>query len=698
MRFPNISRFGIAAVIAAVILVGAAGAVLVTQKERARDITRWQDKLDLIADARARDITGWVQSQFRELSALADNAALQVYFVTLQSQQQQPAAAGSQPPAQADYLRNLLTLTADRLGFQPPASTIDQQLRANVAKQGTGGLAMLDKNGRLLMATAGMPAISDQLAAKIQQAPRGQTSLLDIEQLEDGTQRIGFIVPIYAVQADHNAALQVGTLVGIKPIDARFTSLLTPTASGEKSLEVALVRREGDQLRYLTPLLDQSPLMSRREQNNEATSAAAYGAAHPSSFATRMDYRGQDVLLTSREIPTTPWVLLAKIDRSEALAESMAWRRTIIAVFTLLVVAMVTTLLAVWRHASARRAAEMTAQAQRYAAESEARANLLSLVTNHQPEPLYIVDADLQVWFTNQAASDMMKISADDARGKPLANLAGNARAQALAPHCKQALASGQPQQALLQQQDGSTTRHIDTRFVPLAQIPVDGLASGTRGVLVTEQDITATLQEREKRLHTLHQLVAMLVSLVDRRDPNAAQHSAQVATVAAATARDMGLTSELIETTETAARLMNLGKMEVPAELLMRTGTLNSEEKTRIRSSLAASAVLIEGIEFNGPVAETLRQAQEQIDGNGPLGLKSDAILISARIIAAANAIVSMLSPRAYRKSLSIEEAVSQLQADPRFDRKVVAAISNYLLNHEGKAALSIASKPHAA
>ncbi len=681
MRAAGVSRFGIGLVIAAVLAVGTTGAFVVTQKERARDLTRWQDKLDIIADSRARDVSGWVQAQFREMSALADNAALQVYFVTLQTQPKADAAAGR--PAQADYLRNLLSLTADRLGFQPAAATLDQQLRANVNKQATGGLALLDKDGQLVMATNGMPAIDGTLAARLQHMPRGQSSLLDIEQLQDGSQRIGFVVPVYAVQAEHSASSQVGMLVGIKPLDARFFGLLNPSASSEKTLETALVRKEGEEARYLTPLLDQSPVMSRRE--SAADAAAPYAIAHPATFADKTDYRSHHVLLTAREISSTPWTLLVKIDRDEALAESVAWRRTIIGAFVLLMVAMVATLIAVWRHASARRAAEMALQAQQFAAESEARARLLSLVTDHQPEPLYIVDAEMQVWFMNHAASEAMKTAPEAARGMALSNLAGNALAQSLLPHCREALASNKPQEALLKRLEGSVTRIINTRFVPLEQVPVEGLAPGTRGVLVTEQDITATIEEREKRLHTLHQLVAMLVSLVDRRDPNAAQHSAHVATVAAAAAQEMGLDAAMIETTETAARLMNLGKMDVPAELLMRTGTLNNEEKSRVRSSIAASAMLIDGIEFNGPVAETLRQSQEQADGNGPLKLKGDDILISARIIAAANAVVSMLSPRAYRKSMSIEEAVSQLQADARFDRKVTAAISNYLLNGSG-------------
>lgn len=321
---------------------------------------------------------------------------------------------------------------------------------------------------------------------------------------------------------------------------------------------------------------------------------------------------------------------------------------------------------------------------------------MLSLVTDNQPEPLFIVDEELRLWLANAAATSMMNSNDKDLVGKPLASIAGNAIAMSVQPHCKRALESGVSHTALIERLHGTELHTISTRFVPLPHIPAEGSASSTRGVLICEQDITETLNEREKRLHTLNQLIAMLVSLIDRRDPHAAQYSAYVALVAAATARDMGLSAEMIETTETAARLMNLGKVDIPAEMLVRKGALNNTERDAMRHSLSSSANLLQGIEFNGPVSETLRQAQEHVDGSGPMALASDSILISSRIIAVANALVSMISPRAYRDPLTIEEATKNLLAssDKQFDRKVVIAVINYIDNHGGRLKLETLQK----
>ena len=133
----------------------------------------------------------------------------------------------------------------------------------------------------------------------------------------------------------------------------------------------------------------------------------------------------------------------------------------------------------------------------------------------------------------------------------------------------------------------------------------------------------------------------------------------------------------------------MNLGKILVPAELLTKRGRLSDEEIQQVRGSILASADLLEGIEFEGPVVETLRQLQERWDGIGkPRGLKGEEIIVTARIVAVANAFVAMVSPRAYRPGIGFDEAIEMLlsQVGTVFARGTVAALVNYLDNRKGR------------
>ncbi|MBY0408072.1 MAG: hypothetical protein K2Q01_10305, partial [Rickettsiales bacterium] len=222
-----------------------------------------------------------------------------------------------------------------------------------------------------------------------------------------------------------------------------------------------------------------------------------------------------------------------------------------------------------------------------------------------------------------------------------------------------------------------------------LAHIPLVNLPKPTRGVLVVEQDITEVMHEREQRLKTQRQLIETLVTLVDKRDPFSANHSKLVSQLAYEVAVQMELDSITTETTSKAGSLMNIGKIIVPTELLTKASALTFEEKRTIHESMNSAAELMEGVDFGGPVAETLRQWQEKWDGSGPLGLRGEDILISARIIAAANAFIGMVSPRSWRNAMSVEAASKFLleQSDVLFDRRVVVALVNFMDNHDGSA-----------
>jgi HD-GYP domain-containing protein (c-di-GMP phosphodiesterase class II) len=159
---------------------------------------------------------------------------------------------------------------------------------------------------------------------------------------------------------------------------------------------------------------------------------------------------------------------------------------------------------------------------------------------------------------------------------------------------------------------------------------------------------------------------------------------------VARAIAVDMELDDVLVETTEIAASLMNLGKILVPQGLLTADRKLTPEERMLICNSTLTSADLLEGIDFGRPVAQTLGQMLEFIDGSGvPNGLSGEKILKTAQICAVANTFVGLISRRSYREGMDFIKAVDILQSDVdhQFARGVVAALVSRLENKGGKA-----------
>ena len=515
--------------------------------------------------------------------------------------------------------------------------------------------------------------LDDALAAKVAAASKDKASLIDLYTAGNAT-RLGFVLPVYAIQGAATTA-PIATLVAIKNVDAGFFKLLQHPGATDKSLEAVLLRKEGDNVAYLSPVNEAQPLATRFALTTPDLDAA-FAVQSPGDFAVRKDRQSHATLMTSRPIAATPWVVMVHIGRDQAFAEVTKANRYFEFMAGFVLLAMMLGIVALWTYERARLATRL-----------EAQEKLLRVVTDNQPEAILIVDRDNVAHFANARAADAFQMTPEDVAGKDLTALMGPVRAREYSEDNKAALAGPK-----------SVTRErhvkqqvVQSQHVPLAQIPIDTLPKNSPGVLIVDQDVTDIVSERERRAHILQKLIDVLVYIVDNRDPYAAHHSVRVALAAHEVAAGMGLDPLWIATTETAGKLMNVGKIKVPRALLIKSGELKEDELRLVRDSMQLSADFIQDIKFDGPVTETLRQMQERYDGAGPLGIKGESILVSARIIAAVNAFVGMISPRSHREAMTADQAVKNLLQgiDTRFDRKVVVALADYVENRKGAEAL---------
>ena len=269
--------------------------------------------------------------------------------------------------------------------------------------------------------------------------------------------------------------------------------------------------------------------------------------------------------------------------------------------------------------------------------------------------------------------------------GKPLEDVLGPHRAKLLGRLNREALEEDHGIEDTHRITLDGKDRVFQTKHIPMAET-----RDLPRGVLVVEEDVTEAVTEREGRLQNLRDLVGTLMAVVDRRDPNAADHSVRVAFLARAMSEEIGLPREEAEAAEFAGRLMNLGKILVPSNILTKKGKLTSREIKLVRDGIQATADLLEDVKFEGPVVATLRQSQEHWDGSGaPKKIRGEGIAATARIIAVANSFVALTSTRAHRAGLDIDDAIDTLftGAGKEFDRKIVAALVSFLDNHGGRA-----------
>lgn len=199
-------------------------------------------------------------------------------------------------------------------------------------------------------------------------------------------------------------------------------------------------------------------------------------------------------------------------------------------------------------------------------------------------------------------------------------------------------------------------------------------------------QERTRELRGSERHLRDVFEgIVTAFSQAVEVRDPYTAGHQQRVSNLAAAIAKRLGLDAEHIQGTRVAGLLHDVGKMAIPSEILSKPSQLSPVEWSLIQQHPVHSANILGQIRFPWPVVEVVLQHHERSNGSGyPRGLRSEEILLEARIIAVADTVEAMASHRPYRASLGLDAAVTVIRSGKGtlYDPDVVGACVCLLAN----------------
>ena len=197
--------------------------------------------------------------------------------------------------------------------------------------------------------------------------------------------------------------------------------------------------------------------------------------------------------------------------------------------------------------------------------------------------------------------------------------------------------------------------------------IIVNGQHRGMIGIFmdITNRKITEEqLEQSVKRVQkTMKDSIYTLSRVIEARDPYTAGHQRKVSKLAVALAKDRGLSQDRIEGIKITALIHDIGKINVPVEILSKPGKLSDIEFGLIKNHSQKGYEILRTIDFPWPVAEIVLQHHEKMNGSGyPRGLKGDEILLEAKIICIADVVEAMSSHRPYRPALGIDKALEEI------------------------------------
>jgi len=184
-------------------------------------------------------------------------------------------------------------------------------------------------------------------------------------------------------------------------------------------------------------------------------------------------------------------------------------------------------------------------------------------------------------------------------------------------------------------------------------------------------------LKQTYKKLQKIIEGTANIITkVVETRDPYSIGHQQKVSKLTMAIAQEMKLPQDKIEGTKIASLVHDIGKVNLPTEIISKPNKLIEVEFNLIKNYPKVGYDILKKVDFPWPIAEIVLQHQEKIDGSGyPRGLKGDEICIEAKILGVANVVEAMSSYKSYRPALSIDEALAEIAENKNvlFDPEVV-------------------------
>ncbi|MEO8500434.1 MAG: PAS domain S-box protein [Vicinamibacteria bacterium] len=370
-----------------------------------------------------------------------------------------------------------------------------------------------DPSGRLLLATPESKAPPSHVPAETFQAALRGVDVMFSELYrseEVGVVRLDILVPVRLRGAEPAVAVIV---LRLDPREFLFP-LIREWPVPSDTAETLLVRREGDEVVYLSERrhLPGAPLTLRRSMN-EPFLPAARGLRGEVGVREGLDYRGAAVLATSRPILGSPWVLVVKVDQSEAYGaiRRAAWQTAVLVALLMLA------LVLAGGYFSWQRRSESLQRALAAERERNLMGERLALITRYANDMILLTDDHARIFEANERAIATYGYTLDELRALP----EGGLRAPETTADLERQLAGvrsaeGGLYETLHRRKDGSIFPvEISGRLVTI---------DGRRLLLAVIRDITERKKhlaeiERINRLYAAHSQVNQAIVRSDSRD-----------------------------------------------------------------------------------------------------------------------------------------------------------------------------------
>jgi putative two-component system response regulator len=206
----------------------------------------------------------------------------------------------------------------------------------------------------------------------------------------------------------------------------------------------------------------------------------------------------------------------------------------------------------------------------------------------------------------------------------------------------------------------------------------------------IDREELLATIRSRLSRSQELmlaqlsqayQASLIMFSNAIELRDDYTRGHVERVMEYAVLIGRELGWNEQRIEELKYGSILHDVGKIYIREAILRRPGPLSPSDWEEMKMHPVVGAELIKNIDYLIQAIPVVLHHHERWDGKGyPDGLVGEEIPLMARVVAVADALDAMTSPRAYRSPAGARQAYDEIVAcaGSFYDPMIVQAFQN--------------------
>jgi HD-GYP domain-containing protein (c-di-GMP phosphodiesterase class II) len=186
-------------------------------------------------------------------------------------------------------------------------------------------------------------------------------------------------------------------------------------------------------------------------------------------------------------------------------------------------------------------------------------------------------------------------------------------------------------------------------------------------------------VRQKLVRQHRLYNpMLTAIKAILHEKSLSTQEHSERMAGLACSLGRYLGLSDNQVQDLELLAIVHDIGKLFIDDRILQKPGKLTAEEWAQIKKHPEVGCSIAQETPAIRHLADSILYHHERWDGSGyPNGLSFGEIPVLARILAVIDAYDAMTNDRAYRKALSMTDAIAEIRvnAGSQFDPLIADA-----------------------